>query len=95
MTPVIEPTRAAANKPAAMHSMPAPTTTRGPRRSDSMPPKAPSTKYSSPESPNTSETSARCAANSTTNGSKKAANEYATPKITASTTKVAHTTTQP
>jgi hypothetical protein len=80
---------------AAMQSMPALVTRSGPKRSASMPAKAPSTKYSSPEKPNTSETCARLAWNSSAKGSKKAANEYETPKITASAVKQAQTTTQP
>jgi len=58
-----------------MYSMPALVTARGPKRSLSMPPKAPSTKYSSPDSPNTSDTWARLALNSASRDSKNAANE--------------------
>ncbi len=76
-----------------MHSMPAAHTTRGPKRSDNMPAPAPSTKYSRPDSPKTSDTSARCASNSAANDSKNAANEYDTPKMTARLTKAAQTTT--
>ena len=45
--------------------------------------------------PKTSDTSARAAPNSAEKDSKKAAKEYAMPKITASAVKQAHTTIQP
>jgi len=60
-----------------------------------MPPSVPSTKYTKPDRPKIQDTSARCAANSAANDSKKAAKEYDTPKISARHTKVAQTTTQP
>ena len=84
-----------AARASAIITMPALVTARGPKRSASMPAPAPSRKYSSPLTPNTSETSARLALKAWANGSKNAANEYETPKITAKATKVAPTTTQP
>ena len=73
--------------------MPEPVTARGPKRSASMPAPAPKTKYTPPDRPNTSATSARRASNSAANDAKNAANEYDTPKMMASATKVAQTTT--
>ena len=90
----IEPAKLRNSRPAAMSDMPAQVTARGPKRSASMPAPAPSTKYTPPDSPNTSDTSARCALNSPAKEAKKAANEYETPKMTASAKNVAQTTTQ-
>ncbi len=59
-----------------------------------MPAPAPKTKYTPPDRPNTSDTSARCASNSPAKDAKKAANEYETPKMMARAKNVAHTTTQ-
>ena len=58
-----------------MSSMPAQVTARGPKRSASMPAPAPKTKYTPPDRPKTSDTSARCALNSPAKDSKKAAKE--------------------
>ena len=77
-----------------MNNMPRLQTRRGPKRSASMPAPAPNTKYTRPDRPNTSETSARRASNASDNEVKKAANEYETPKIVASATKQAQTATQ-
>ena len=82
------------SSPAAISSMPALQTTRGPKRSASTPAPAPPMKYTSPHRPNTSDTSARRALNWVASDSKNAAKEYDTPKITASAVKQAHTTTQ-
>ena len=82
------------SRPVAISTMPLTQVTRGPKRSASMPPPTPITKYIRPHRPNTSDTSARCASNSRAKDSKNAANEYATPKMTARLPKQAHTTTQ-
>lgn len=83
-----------ASNPAAMHTMPAMHTSRGPKRSANMPPPMPSVKYKRPDKPNTNAMSARCAANSPAKDSNSAANEYAVPKITARQVNAAQTTTQ-
>ena len=61
MTVAMEVAQLLAASPAAMHSMPADETARGPKRSDKRPPPMPSANYSSPDKPNTSDTSARVA----------------------------------
>ena len=91
---IIEVARLLASRPDAISAMPAQHTLRAPKRSASMPPTAPKTKYTPPESANTRDTSARRASNSPAKDSKKAAKEYDTPKISARQVKAAHTTTQ-